>query len=112
MQVLVPLHAPDQPTKRDPDDARAVNVTRWPFRPRSTQLRMLEPQLNLGEEEETVPAPVPLLRMMTWGRLKTASTLRDDVNDTVHVPVPLQAPDHPANHHPDAARAVRVTVLP
>ena len=44
--------------------------------------------------------------------LKVAVTFAAAVIDTVQVPVPEQAPDQPAKVEPDAAVAVRVTLVP
>ena len=43
---------------------------------------------------------------------KVAVTARLAVMDTTQVPVPTQAPLQPANVEPEAAVAVRVTVVP
>jgi hypothetical protein len=63
----------------------------------------------------TVPLPVParLMVRVFCASTKFAVTLVADLIDTVQVPVPEQpAPDHPVNSEPDAALAVRVTLVP
>ena len=44
--------------------------------------------------------------------VNSAFTLQAWVIDTVHVPVPEQAPDQPVNDDPDDAVAERVTDVP
>jgi hypothetical protein len=62
----------------------------------------------------TVPVPVPVLvTFRVWvTAVKVALTERVAVIETVQVPVPEQSPLHPAKVEPDAAVAVRVTVVP
>ena len=69
------------------------------------------PQLMPGPV--TVPEPSPDLDtdnvLSDWN---SAFTLQAWVIDTVHVPVPEQAPDQPVNDDPDDAVAERVTDVP
>lgn len=44
--------------------------------------------------------------------LKVAVTEAAAVRVTAHVPLPLQAPDHPANVEPELGTAVSVTEVP
>jgi hypothetical protein len=56
-QVPVPLHAPPQPAKVEPDAALAVNVSRVPAVTVPTQV---VPQAMAAGELVTVPEPVPV----------------------------------------------------
>lgn len=62
----------------------------------------------------TVPAPDPFFVTASVNILSanTAETLRADVMETVHVPVPVHAPDHPLNVDEMSGTAVKVTVVP
>ena len=50
--------------------------------------------------------------VLTMVMLNVAVTLLSDVIDTVHVPVPVHAPLHPAKVEPAAGVAVKVAVAP
>ena len=67
--------------------------------------------MPLGDEV-TVPGPFLLTPRRYLTRSKVAVTLRAWVIVTVHVDVPLQAPDHPANEEPGSLSAVSVTLVP
>jgi hypothetical protein len=54
--VLEPEQSPDQPTKRDPAEGDAVNVTRAPD---AYESEHVAPQLRAPESALTVPEPVP-----------------------------------------------------
>jgi hypothetical protein len=54
--VLEPEQSPDQPVKRDPAEAEAVNVTSVPDEYESEHVA---PQLSEPESAPTVPEPVP-----------------------------------------------------
>jgi len=65
----------------------------------------------------TVPEPVPALdtdnvKVEPPAVLKVAVTDRAWLIDTTHEPVPVHAPDHPANVDPRATLAVNVTEVP
>ena len=61
---------------------------------------------------EPVPFPVALVVSVNVWRLKVAVTVFADVIVTTHGPVPVHAPDHPANVEPVAGVAVTVTCVP
>ena len=108
IQVPVPVQAPDQPEKVDPADGEAVSVTEVPELYEAVQVAPQEMPAGL---EVTVPLPVPaLVTVMVYDtRVKVAVTLRAAVMETVHVPVPVQAPDQPVKVEPAAGAAVKVT---
>jgi hypothetical protein len=64
----------------------------------------------------TVPFPVPATVTVSIGApgevLKFAITEVFCINVTLHTPVPLQAPDHPANEEFAVGDAVSVTWVP
>jgi hypothetical protein len=109
----VPVQAPDHPANVDPAIAVAVRVT---FDPAAKSALQLLPQLIPVGALVTVPEPVPARETLSTGRaaavLNVAVAEVFALNDTVHVPVPLQAPDQPANVDPEAGVAVRVTEVP
>ena len=113
VQVPVPVQAPLQPVKVEPDAAAAVRVTLVPLL--KFVLHVL-PQLTPLGEELTVPVPVPPLVIVnvyvTGIAVKVAVTLCAEVRLTVQVPVPEHAPLQPVKVEPDAAAAVRVTDVP
>ena len=104
-----PEHAPLHPTNRAPAAGAAVSVTWVPRRYPSVQSEPHE--IPLGDEV-TVPRPFVLTPRRYLTRSKVAVTLRAWVIVTVHVDVPLQAPDHPANEEPGSGLAVSVTLVP
>src|SRR6266487_4542385 len=73
----------------------------------------MEPQLIPAGELLTVPLPFPSLVtvsvLMDW---KVALTERFALMLTVHVPVPVQAPDQPEKTEPAAGVAFRLTEVP
>jgi hypothetical protein len=113
-QVEVPLHAPDQPAKVEPEEAAAVSVTDVPVAKLAVQAL---PQLMPAGLLVTVPEPVPASCTVSC-TCEVVAVLNVAVTDaatesvTVHAAVPLQAPDHPAKLDPDAGVAVSVTVVP
>jgi hypothetical protein len=72
------------------------------------------PQLMPAGELVIVPDPVPLFVAVSAKvcRLNVAVTDFAAVIDTVHAPVPVQAPLQPANVEPAAAVGVSVTDVP
>lgn len=101
----VPLHAPDHPTKTEPELGVAVSVTLVP-----------DAYDDAAGLRATVPDPVPEVVTVSencGGREKFATTdlfvvmLRTQVFDE-----PLQAPDHPLNTEPLDGVAVSVTLVP
>lgn len=103
----------DQPTKTEPVEAAAVSVTVEAIGKRAEQAEPHE--MPLGEEV-TAPAPVPRLVFDTVSvaaGAKDAPTERAAFATTAQVVVvPPQSPDQPVNTDPEAAVAVRVTVVP
>ena len=113
MQVPVPEQSPDQPVKVSPAVGAAVNVTWVPFAKLAEQVA---PQSIPDGLLVTVPLPLPAfetVRVRADGSaVKVAVTEWSVPIVSVHVPVPEQSPDHPANVLPAAAVAVRVTCVP
>src|SRR5262245_13264439 len=116
VQPPVPVHAPLHPANVDPPAAAAVSVTLVPLAKLAFWVAQVVPQLMPAGLDVTVPAPVPaLFTGSVWLLLlvsNVAVTVRACVIDTVHPPVPVQAPLHPANVDPLAAVAVSVTLVP
>jgi len=103
----VPLHAPLHPAKREFGSAAAVSVTWVPA---------LNPALQVCPQSipagllVTVPAPVPeRVTVNTGSRVNVADADSFPFIFTVHVPVPLHAPLHPAKREFGSAAAVSVT---
>jgi len=70
-----------------------------------------------GDGWSTVPLPLPDVVMVRVGlavtvRLNVALTDRLEFILTLQLPVPVQAPDHPANVEPVFGVAVSVTTVP
>lgn len=110
VQVDVPVHAPNQPVKREPAAAVAVSVTRVPDPKYAVQVA---PQFTPPTFEVTPPEPAPeRVTVNRYWAVNVAVTLRAAVMESTHVPVPVHAPDQPENTKPVAAAAVSVTVVP
>ena len=73
-----------------------------------------DPQVIPLGLEVTVPVPVPVLvtERVDVFSVNVAATVRAVVMLTVQVPVPVQAPVHPAKVEPVPAEAARVTLVP
>jgi hypothetical protein len=112
-QDALPLHAPDHPAKVEPVPGVAVRVTTDPLLKLALHV---VPQLIPAGLLVTVPLPVPASVTLKTGcaaaplNVAVTEVLADNV--ITHDPVPLQAPDHPANVDPAAGVAVRVTCVP
>jgi len=113
VQVPVPVQAPLQPANVEPLAAAAVRVTDVPLEKFAPQV---VPQLIPAGDEVTVPEPVPAFvtesANVVAELLNVAVTARAAVIDTVQAPVPVHAPDQPANVEPDVAAGVNVTDVP
>jgi hypothetical protein len=113
-QVPVPVQAPDHPAKVEPAFGVAVSVTAVPL---ANPAEQVEPQLIPAGELVTDPVPVPALWTVSW-KLFAAAVLNVAVTAVaaeavmLHVPVPVQPPDHPANVEPEFGVAVSVTEVP
>ncbi len=108
----VPVHAPDHPAKDEPRPGLAVNVTDVPDPYASEQS---VPQVIPAGVLRTVPDPTVVtvrVNVPPVEAVKVAVTDRAWVIDTTHEPVPVHAPDHPANVEPAAGAAVNVTDVP
>ncbi len=108
----VPVHAPDQPAKVEPRPGLGVSVTDVPDEYASEQS---VPQLIPAGVLRTEPTPTVVTVSVNGpppDGLNVAVTDRAWVIDTTHDPVPVHAPDHPANVDPAAAAAVKVTDSP
>jgi hypothetical protein len=112
VQIDVPLHAPLQPSNVEPGAAAAVSVTLAPL-PKLAE--HVEPQSIPAGSLVTPPEPLPDVvteREKVGRRVKVAVTALAAVIATEQLPVPVHAPDHPANVDPAAAAAVSVTLVP
>src|SRR5690349_2458055 len=113
VQVPVPEHAPLQPVNVEPLAAAAVSVTDVPLEKFALQV---EPQLTPAGDDVTVPVPVPAFVTVNANVVaelfNVAVTARAAVIDTVQAPVPVQAPDQPANVEPGSAAGVSGTDAP
>lgn len=114
-QVLVPLHAPDQPVNVDPALGVAVRVTVVPLL--KVAVHVVVGQLIPAGVLLTVPVPVPP-NVTATGNVETAAVSKVAVTEAVaeaimlQVPVPEQAPDQPVNVEPVAGVAVKVIAVP
>jgi hypothetical protein len=111
-QVPVPLQAPLHPAKVEPDPGTAVKTTAAPLVKFALQvLGQVMPLGLLLTEPVPVPARVTVSGNVTV-ELKVAVTALAALMVTEQVPVPLQAPLHPAKVEPEPATAVKTTVAP
>jgi hypothetical protein len=114
MQVPLPVQAPLQPVKVEPELGVAVRVTVVP------ELRLalqVVPQLMPAGVEMTVPLPVPALvtvsvYIVPLVVLNVAETDRAWLMVRTQGFVPVQAPPQPAKLEPAATSATRVTTDP
>jgi hypothetical protein len=110
VQEPVPVQAPLQPAKIEPEAAVALSVTDAPELKFAAQVPgQLMPEGLLDTEPVPVPASVTVSGEVAV--VNVAVTAWPPFIVTVHVPVPLQAPPQPAKVEPEAAVAVNVTVL-
>jgi len=110
-QVPVSEHSPYQPTKNEPSEAEAVNVTEVPSAKPAEQV--LPQSMPLGLLV-IVPEPFPVFSTeRLYPITKLAVTDRLSVISTTQVPVPEQAPDQPLKIYPVAVvEAVKLTDVP
>jgi hypothetical protein len=101
LQVVVPVHAPDQPAKVLVVTGVSVSVTCVPGAKLVEQAVDVAEQLIPTGVLVTVPLPAPAREtvnaMSVTGAVKVAVTLSEAVSVTVHVLVPEQLPPHPPN---------------
>jgi hypothetical protein len=107
----VPLHPPPfHPANNEPVPAVAVRVTRLLGSKLALQVC---PQLMPEGLLVTLPVPVPPRATVKTGEvLKFAMTETFCIKVTLHVPVPLQAPDQPAKKGFAVGEAVSDTWVP
>jgi len=107
------VHRPDHPAKVVPVAGAAVNTT---FDALVKLAAHVPGQLIPAGLLVTVPVPVPasctVMRTPDEVKLNVAVTEAAAVSVKVHVPVPLHAPDQPANVEPVPGVAVSVTAVP
>src|SRR5436190_8648968 len=114
LHVPLPVHAPDQPPKVDPDAGAALSVTVVPMEKLAAHV---EPQLMPAGVDVIVPLPLPLFatpRMKLTGAavaVKVAETSRAALIVTAQPPVPAHAPPQPAKVEPAAGEAESVTTV-
>jgi hypothetical protein len=112
-QVSVPLHAPDQPAKVDPEAAAAVSVTCVPlakFELHVPGQLMPEGLLVTVPEPEPDGVTVSCTGAAAWSNV--AVTEESTPSLTTQLPVPLHAPDQPVNVELESGVAVRVISVP
>jgi len=109
VQVPVPLQAPPHPAKIALADGVAVSVTIVPDLKTALQV---EGQLIPAGALVTVPVPVPPRVTCSTGEELTLNVACAELFEFMvraQVPVPVQAPSHPANVAPAAGTALRAT---
>jgi hypothetical protein len=113
LQAPVPLQAPPQPANVEPESGVATKLTTVPL---AKLAEHVVPQEIPEGVLVTVPVPVPLLETVSVKdpafALKFALTDFAASMVTLHAPVPVQAPLHPANVEPESGVAVRFTTVP
>jgi len=111
--ALVPVHAPVQPMKVEPEVGLAVSVIVAPI---AMDCEQVAPQLMPAGALVIVPEPVPSFVTDSVMRLgvvvNVALTEVAAFTVTAQVPVPEQAPLQPAKAEPAVGVAVRVTTVP
>jgi len=108
----VPLHAPLQPLKLQPEAGMAARLTCVPAAKLALQVA---PQLMPAGMLVTVPLPLSLTARVNEGEVfcvKVARTLSAAFIVTLQAPLPPHAPLHPLKFQPNAGVAVRVTGVP
>jgi hypothetical protein len=109
-QLPVPLQAPLQPAKTDPDAAVAVRPTNAPLANIALQV---VGQLMPAGLLVTLPLPVPASETVKGKTaVKVAVTALAAFMVTEHPAVPEQAPLQPVNAEPAAGVSVNVTTVP
>ena len=113
LHAPVPLQAPLQPAKVEPESGVAVKLTTVPL---AKFAEHVVPQEIPDGVLVTVPVPAPLLatvRVKGPGfAVKFALTDFAASMVTLQAPVPLQAPPQPANVEPESGVAVKFTTAP
>jgi hypothetical protein len=113
LQPPVPLQAPLQPAKVDPEPATSVRVTTVPLLKFALHvLGQLIPVGLLVTVPDPVPADVTERAKVVTVVLNVAVTDLAALIVTLHDPAPLQAPLQPAKVEPEPATSVRVTTVP
>ena len=109
LHAPVPLQAPPQPAKVEPESGVAARLTTVPLAKLAEQV---VPQEIPEGVLVTVPAPFPLLDTVRVKvpalAVKLAPTDFAASMVTLQAPVPVQAPLHPANVEPESGVAVRL----
>jgi dUTPase len=111
VQLLVPVQAPLHPTKLEPAAGVSVRLTLVPLGKFALHVPgQLIPVGVLATVPDPLPAIVTDSAKLTM--LKVAVTDCAALIVTVQLPVPVQAPLHPAKLEPAAGVSVRVTLAP
>jgi hypothetical protein len=109
-QAPVPLQpAPDHPANVDVSDGVAVSVTTSPCRYDAVQSRGA---LFTVQEIDPVPVPFVMIARVRGRAVNVAVTVRFVSIATSHAPLPVHAPDQPANADPGAGVGTTLTVAP
>ena len=108
-EQVAPVQSPVQPTNVEKSEGVGVSVTSVP---KSKTPKQVSPQKIPAGDEVTEPGPVVVTESVRVVRVKVAVTVDADVTVTTHVPLPVHAPDQPANVEPVAGVAISVTTVP
>lgn len=101
--VALPVQAPDQPPKVEPEFAVAVSVTLVPLAyDRPGGFALTDPE----------PVPIVVIDSSTFALKVAVTDLLVSINSVHVVAIPEQAPDQPAKFAPTLGEAVRVTTVP
>jgi hypothetical protein len=107
-QLPVPLQAPLHPAKLQPAAGVSVSITVVPL---SNVVEQVPGQAIPEGLLVTLPLPV-IVTFKGKIRLNVAVTDSAPLIVTTQLPVPMQAPPHPAKREPAAGVAVSVTIVP
>lgn len=111
VQAPVPVHAPPQPVKAEPEAGVAARLITDPA---GKLAEHVAPQLTPAGELLIAPVPVPAFEVVRlYVGINVAVSDVSAVSVRLQFPVPVQAaPLQPAKADPAAATGVRTTALP
>ena len=118
MQVVVPEHAPDQPSNLNPDPGWADRVTlavEGKFAAHAPVAQLMPAGLLVTEPVPATETESANCEAVGWPAevaANVAATVLAASRVTLHVPEPLQAPDQPAKVNPGFGVALSETTVP